>query len=144
MIRAVRIFLLVLSCAFEGQTGSAQEKAEMPDLKALAAGPGRRASGNAYIEWVEDAKGRAAIKVQSKKDDALILLHGIEFSNGVIEFDALGQSGSPQSNFLGIAFRIANADTHDVVYFRPFNFRVEDPDRQAHAVQYVSHPQFQW
>jgi hypothetical protein len=35
-------------------------------------------------------------------------------------------------------------NTHDAVYFRPFNFRAEDIERKIHAVQYVSHPDYPW
>ena len=34
--------------------------------------------------------------------------------------------------------------TYDAVYFRPFNFRAEDPARRIRAVQYVSHPTYTW
>jgi hypothetical protein len=37
-----------------------------------------------------------------------------------------------------------DAQTHDVVYFRPFNFRATDPARHSHAVQYASHPRWPW
>ncbi|HYG80003.1 MAG TPA: hypothetical protein VD861_06425 [Pyrinomonadaceae bacterium] len=67
-----------------------------------------------------------------------------KFTNGVIEFDALGQSGPRGSNFLGVAFRVVDAQTHDAVYFRPFNFRAEEAERKAHAVQYISHPKYSW
>lgn len=66
------------------------------------------------------------------------------FADGVIEFDTLGQSELPQSNFLDVAFRLVEHVTHDVVYFRLVNFRAEDPDRKAHDVQYVSHPDHRW
>jgi hypothetical protein len=120
------------------------EKAVAPDLKALADGKGGTIPADATLKWVDDAKGKPALKVQSKKDDTVILLDRIEFPNGVIEFDALGQSGPPGSNFVGIAFRVVDAETHDAVYFRPFNFRAEDAERKAHAVQYISHPAHRW
>ena len=43
-----------------------------------------------------------------------------------------------------VVFRAADAQTHDAVYFRPFNFRASDPARRDHAVQYVSHPRSPW
>ena len=46
--------------------------------------------------------------------------------------------------FIGIAFHGIDSITHDLVYFRPFNFQAEDPIRKIHAVQYVSHPDFPW
>src|SRR5262249_6224478 len=50
----------------------------------------------------------------------------------------------PGSNFLGFAFRGVDAQTHDAVYFRPFNFRANEAERKRHAAQYVCHPQHRW
>jgi hypothetical protein len=121
-----------------------------PDLKTIAAGKGVNIPTDVSIHWVEDAKGKSALLVKPTKkdffeeDDWVIVLTGIEFTDGVIEFDALGQSDPPQSNFLGISFRFVDERTHDAVYFRPFNFRADDPERKAHAVQYISHPKHHW
>jgi hypothetical protein len=49
-----------------------------------------------------------------------------------------------QGSFVGVAFRVQDAKTYDAVYFRPFNFRAADPDRKAHAVQYISEPEWPW
>jgi hypothetical protein len=114
------------------------------DLKALADRKGGTIPADATLEWVKDAKGKAALKIKSNKDDTVIVLDKTEFTNGVIEFDALGQSAPPQSNFLGVAFRVVDEKTHDAVYFRPFNFRAEDAERKIHAVQYISHPNHGW
>jgi hypothetical protein len=121
-----------------------------PELKAIAVEQGAIIQANLSIKWVEDAKGKSALWVQPKKkdfavdDEWVVVLPGIEFTNGVIEFDALGQSDPPQSNFLGISFRYVDERTHDAVYFRPFNFRAGDAERQAHAIQYISHPNYHW
>jgi hypothetical protein len=139
-----RCVLLVLSSLVAGPPAMAQEKTVTPDLKALADGKGGTTPADVTRKWVEDAKGKPALKVQSKQDDTVVPLDRIEFTNGAIEFDALGQSGPPGSNFLGIAFRVVDATTHDAVYFRPFNFRAEDAERKAHAVQYISHPKYRW
>lgn len=71
-------------------------------------------------------------------------LDGYEFKNGVIEIDLLGRSQPVQGSFIGVAFRVVDAQTHDAVYFRPFNFRAADAERHSHAVQYVSHPKWDW
>lgn len=98
----------------------------------------------------EDARGKPALLVRpakkefSEKDEWVVVLAGVEFTDGVVEFDALGQSGPPQSSFLGVAFRHADEKSHDAVYFRPFNFRAKEAERKAHAVQYVSHPEHPW
>jgi hypothetical protein len=121
-----------------------------PDLKAIADGTGATIPANVRLTWVEDVKGKPALQIQPMKtefvvdDDWVIVLTGMEFTDGVIEFDALGQSGPPQSNFLGVAFRFVDEQTHDAVYFRPFNFRADDTERKIHAVQYISHPNDHW
>ena len=121
-----------------------------PDLKGIAEGKGAKVSASIHLEWIDDVKGKPALKVQpikqefSVEDKWVVLLNDIEFTNGIIEFDALGQSDPPQSNFLGIAFHAVDDRTHDAVYFRPFNFHADDADRKAHAVQYVSHPEYPW
>ena len=121
-----------------------------PDLQAIAERKGARIPADLSIQWVEDAKGKPALMVRPTKkdffvdDDWVVILPGIVFSDGVIEFDALGQSEPPQSNFLGISFRFVDETTHDAVYFRPFNFRADDLERKIHAVQYISHPKHHW
>ena len=41
-----------------------------------------------------------------------------------------------------MAFHGLNDTTFDAVYFRPFNFN--NPARNGHSVQYISHPEFPW
>ena len=36
-------------------------------------------------------------------------------------------------SFVGVAFHGADENAYEVVYFRPFNFRSEDPARRAHV-----------
>lgn len=121
-----------------------------PDLFRIAQGVGAVVPGNVRVSWVDDVHGKAALRVQPTKqefaieDEWVVVLEGVTFGNGVIEFEALGQSGPPQSNFLGVAFRLVDEVKHDAVYFRPFNFRAEDAERRSHAVQYISHPNYRW
>jgi hypothetical protein len=70
-------------------------------------------------------------------------LKGVEFSTGTIELDLRGQDVF-QRSFIGIAFHGVDSATYDVVYFRPFNFRAEDPERKIHAVQYMTLPDNPW
>ena len=65
------------------------------------------------------------------------------FSTGTIEVDLRGKDEF-QMSFLGIAFHGIDTITYDCVYFRPFNFRAEDPVRRIHAVQYMSVPDYDW
>lgn len=116
----------------------------VPDLKAAADGRGWKKRGDLELRWVADAKGKPALRIKPAGNGGVLLVDGLEFGNGEIEFDCLGQSGPRQSNFLGIAFRAVDEKTHDAVYFRPFNFRAGDAEQKAHAVQYASHPQWGW
>lgn len=100
-------------------------------------------------------KGRVSATRLVDKDDStaiecydpkqnVVWHNDIEFTEGVIEFDAKGKSQPPQSSFIGVAFRVVDETTHDAVYFRPFNFRANDPERRSHAIQYVSEPAWPW
>ena len=93
---------------------------------------------------VVDIKGKRAVKLSEGEGMGLAWLDGYDFENGVIDVDILGRSQPVQGSFVGVAFRVVDAKTHDAVYFRPFNFRAADPERQRHAVQYASHPQWPW
>jgi hypothetical protein len=73
----------------------------------------------------------------------VVWLKDVTFSTGTIEVDLRGKDVL-QKSFIGIAFHGVDTVTSDVVYFRPFNFRSEDPVRRIHAVQYVSEPEFPW
>ncbi|MGB8317709.1 MAG: hypothetical protein WCE54_06270, partial [Ignavibacteriaceae bacterium] len=48
------------------------------------------------------------------------------------------------NSFVGIAFHGLNDTTYEAVYFRPFNFMIEDSVRKSHSVQYISHPVYTW
>lgn len=101
-----------------------------PDLKSLARDPAR---------WEPDVKGKATLFAPT-----VIWLEGVTFSEGTIECDILGKANPRGSNFLGIAFHGENSTTFECVYFRPFNFRAENPENASHAVQYISHPEWTW
>ena len=110
-----------------------------PDLKAVPNGKGWK--GDIGATKLIEKDGAPAIEFTRV---GFVWLDGFEFSAGAIEFDAKGKSAPPQSSFVGVAFRVVDAATHDAVYFRPFNFRAADPGRKSHAVQYHSLPQWQW
>src|SRR2546427_4199839 len=93
---------------------------------------------------IVDVKGKHALKLSEGEGMGVVWLDGYDFANGVVEVDMLGRSQPVQGSFLGIAFRVVDARTHDTLYFRPFNFRAADPARHSHAVQYASHPRWPW
>ncbi len=86
---------------------------------------------------------KSGIRFSKNEGDGVAWLKGIEFSNGTIELDIRGKDAFQQS-FVGVAFHGADDRTLDAVYFRPFNFRADDPVRKIHCVQYVSHPDNTW
>lgn len=107
------------------------------DLKKLA--DGAPASGPKAMRWEADVKGRAALFAAS-----FVWLEGVDFKEGTIECDILGKALPRGSNFPGVAFHGVNDTTYDSVYFRPFNFRAENPENAAHAIQYVAVPDWPW
>ncbi len=119
------------------------EEVLSPNLTAIPSGQGWK--GNIAAATLTSKEGAPAISLRSPEDKAMVIwVDNFAFTNGVIEFDCKGQSAPPQSNFVGIAFRVVDAETYDAVYFRPFNFRTADPTHQAHAVQYISLPTYGW
>jgi hypothetical protein len=134
-----RPFLVALVCI---AMPARSQSPENLDLTAVGKDPRWKVSGRTAS--VVDAKGKRALKISEGEGMGLVWLDGSDFANGVIEIDLLGRSQPVQGSFLGVAFRVADAQTHDAVYFRPFNFRAADAVRHRHAVQYVSHPLWPW
>ncbi|NMH88905.1 family 16 glycoside hydrolase [Flavivirga algicola] len=73
--------------------------------------------------------------------DGVLWLKSPVFKNGQIELDIKGKDLKGRS-FIGVAFHGIDNETYDAVYFRPFNF--QNPQKKAHSIQYISHPQFTW
>lgn len=95
---------------------------------------------------VTEPKNEARVIDEKKHSIAfkrVIWLKDASFSEGTIEIDLKGTE-TFQGAFLGIAFHGVDTLTYDGVYFRPFNFRAEDPVRKIHAVQYISEPAHPW
>src|SRR2546423_1541224 len=76
------------------------------DLKAISEGKNSRPY-RATAEWVQDDGGKPALKLKTAPGtDGFVEITDLQFTNGTIEFDSKGKSGPPQSNFIGIAFRV--------------------------------------
>jgi hypothetical protein len=87
--------------------------------------------------------GKNGVRFSKSENDGVAWLKHVIFSNGVIELDIRGKEEFQQS-FVGVAFHGIDNNTFDAVYFRPFNFQSDDPERKIHAVQYVSMPDYSW
>ena len=119
--------------------------AQSPEkLDVTAAGKDPRWKITGRTASVADIKGKHALKLSEGPGMGVVWLEGYDFANGVVEIDILGRSQPVQGSFVGVAFRVTGAQTHDAVYFRPFNFRASDPVSRSHAVQYVSDPRWPW
>jgi hypothetical protein len=84
-------------------------------------------------------------QAQRTTGEALVVIEGPEFANGVIEAEIAGvpAPGAPETarGFVGIAFRVQkDMRTFEQLYLRPTNGRADDQERRNHAVQYSSHP----
>jgi len=120
----------------------AAQTTTVPDLKGIAGGSGWTAINRAVTVLQQD--GRTVAELDAKPGDGMARLEGLSFTTGEIECDILGRSVPVQGSFVGIAFGVQNAETYEAVYFRPFNFRADDPSRRSHSVQYIAHPDWTW
>jgi hypothetical protein len=87
--------------------------------------------------------GRQVFRLDARDGDGVAWWPDVAFSTGTIELDVRGRN-VPQGSFVGVAFHGADPATYEAVYFRPFNFRSDDPARRSRAVQYISHPDHPW
>jgi hypothetical protein len=115
---------------------------EAIDLDGVTAQRGWHLAGRSAS--MVDVQGKRALRLSEGPGMGIAWLKDVAFTNGTIEVDLLGRSAPVQGSFLGIAFRVVDDSTHDVVYFRPFNFAAATPVQRSHGVQYVSHPAFPW
>ena len=122
--------------ALEGQT-----TAGVHDLAALLDGKRLNVFNRSASSFTEGT--RKGVRLTQNAGDGVAYVQGLELANGTIEIDLRGKDLQQQS-FLGVVFHGVDANTYDAVYFRPFNFRAEDPARRVRAVQYVSHPTHTW
>ena len=90
-----------------------------------------------------DGESRKAIHLNGKPGAGVLWLNDVAFNNGEIELDVRGKDVLQQS-FVGLAFHAKDSATYDAIYFRPFNFRAQDPVRRSHSVQYISLPAYDW
>lgn len=97
-----------------------------------------------------DYKGSPAVKVtETHSGDALAVVKGSTFHNGVIDVDVAGTVGkdAPEGSrgFIGLAFRVqTGAGKYEAFYIRPTNGRSTDQLRRNHSTQYISTPDWPW
>jgi hypothetical protein len=142
----MKLIALVLILASLGVADvHAEPKAVTPDPAATVVGPAWRIT-HADAANVP-AEGKQVIRLIAEGDSAngivgLALPPGTSFSTGTIALDLKGKNVR-QRSFLGVAFNVIDAKTFEAVYFRPFNFRADEPMRNR-AVQYIAWPDNTW
>jgi len=137
LIKYFSISVMGIACLVQHSALAAD--AVVPDLQKISQGIGATIAGKAKARWDTSVKGKAALFTTG-----IIWLDDVNFSEGIIECDILGKSAPRGSNFPGVVFHGVSDSTHDCVYFRPFNFRAENPENARHAVQYVAPPDWTW
>ena len=118
-----------------------QKKTIEPDLAALAEAKGFEVF-NRSLSPLNDGARRGA-RLSESPGDGVAYVRGVEFADGAIECQVRGKDVQQQS-FVGVAFHGLDDKTYDAIYFRPFNFKAEDPARRIRAVQYIAHPTHTW
>jgi len=119
-------------CASASEVAGQQQAIEPEGLKVF----------NRSVSSLSDG-ARKGVRLSEHAGDGVAYLQGVEFTNGTIELDVRGKD-VPQQSFVGVAFHGVDGTTYDAIYFRPFNFRAEDPARRGHAVQYIAQPIYPW
>ena len=111
------------------------------ELSVLAEGKGLNATKRTISRLVDG--DRLGVRLSEAEGEGPAFLPGVDFANGTLELELKGRDVQGGS-FLGVAFHGEDGDTYDAIYFRPFNFKTDDPARVLRAVQYVSHPAYPW
>jgi hypothetical protein len=84
-----------------------------------------------------------ALEMNAAQGDGLAVLVETAFVTGTLEIELMGEN-NPGKSFIGIAFNIADEESYEAVYFRPFNFVATEQIRKDHMVQYINHPEYTW
>jgi hypothetical protein len=90
-----------------------------------------------------DEAAHLGIRLSKDEGEGVAWLKGIEFSDGVLEFEVRGED-IKQHSFVGMAFHGQNDSTFDAIYLRPFQFKSPDEILRKRAIQYISLPDYPW
>ena len=88
-------------------------------------------------------KSYRGIRLSQDYEDGIVWFKGIEFGEGVLEFDTRGNDIQKHS-FVGIAFHGADTTTFESIYLRPFNFKAGYEPQQSRLIQYIARPKYTW
>ena len=136
--------IAVAACLVFAQV-HAQASTVSPNLSSIA--DARSWKVTDAIAQITELDGRQVVRLIATGDSAngdvgLARPIGLTFSTGTIEIDLKGQSVRGRS-FLGVAFNVVDEKTFEAIYFRPFNFKADEPFG-SRSVQYISWPANTW
>ena len=136
--------LAVAACLVFAQV-HAQASTVSPKLSSMADARSWKVTDAVALPMALD--GRQVVRLIATGDSAngdvgLARPIGLTFSTGTIEIDLKGQSVRGRS-FLGVAFNVVDEKTFEAIYFRPFNFKADEPFG-SRSVQYISWPKNTW
>ncbi|HEX5171879.1 MAG TPA: family 16 glycoside hydrolase [Cyclobacteriaceae bacterium] len=97
---------------------------------------------NRDLTTIKD-EGHSGIRLSKALGEGVAWIKGIDFSNGILEFEVRGENVK-QHSFVGIAFHGKDHNTFDAIYLRPFNFDEPDEISRSHGIQYISLPDYTW
>jgi len=137
-----KIIVLGLALSLFGlPPATAQQRSGTPDLATVTDAKAWKVS-DATAETME-VDGRRAIRLTVAGDwVGLALPLGWTFETGTVEVDLKGKN-LKQRSFLGVAFNVVDEKTFEAIYFRPFNFKAEEPFGKR-SVQYIALPENTW
>src|SRR5205809_435072 len=94
------------------------------DLAALADAQRFQIFNRSVSRFAEGSMTGARLSAAAR--EGIAYLAGVELANGTIACDLRGKD-VPQQSFVGLAFHGVDGTAYDAIYFRPFNFRAQDP-----------------
>jgi hypothetical protein len=112
-----------------------------PNGPAHAAGPAARLFNRGVSRTREG--DRDVVRFDQRPGMGELWFPSMQMEDGDLEFDVRGQDVR-QRSFVGVSFRMMDDLHFDAIYLRPFNFRAADSSARAHAIQYISIPDFDW
>jgi hypothetical protein len=136
MIPKIKTALLFLSFFFIALTSNGQ-RIRHYNLADLLNENKLDTSAGQQVHIVSDAQYKG---ISAK---GIVWLKGVNFKDGTIDVDLRGKNVFLQS-FMGIAFHAKDTGKYDVIYFRPFRFRIADTPTRKWSIQYMSIPNYDY
>ncbi len=134
-------YLTIIGFLFLLSISSSAQKPELFNLHKLVKNKGLDVY-NRELTLINESSYKG-IRLSKDYGEGIAWLKGIEFSNGILEFDVRGEDVEGHS-FVGIAFHGKDNNTFDAIYLRPFRFNDADEAMRSHSIQYIALPNFTW